>query len=169
VVAAAKTGKAVNIKKGQFVAPKDMLKSIEKVTSVGNVNAFVTERGTTFGYNNLVVDMRAIPMIQESGIPVVFDATHSVQLPSAGGAVSGGLRQYIPSLTKAAIAAGAQGLFMEVHPNPDKAKSDGATQIPLAQVKDLLSQWLKLHTLVQTQPEIVLPQQGHCVEPALVR
>ena len=168
VVAAAKTGKAVNIKKGQFVAPKDILKSVEKVTSVGNLNSFVTERGTTFGYNNLIVDMRAIPMIQESGCPVVFDATHSVQLPSAGGAVSGGLRQYIPSLTKAAIAAGCQGLFMEVHPNPDKAKSDGATQIPLAQVRDLLAQWIKLHSLVQTQPEIVLPQQGHCIEPALI-
>jgi 2-dehydro-3-deoxyphosphooctonate aldolase (KDO 8-P synthase) len=167
VVAAAKTGKAVNIKKGQFVAPQDILHSVNKAVEAGNNNVCVTERGTTFGYNNLVVDFRSIPIIQGKGYPVIFDATHSVQLPGGGGTVSSGQRQFVPTLAKAAIAAGVNALFMEVHPNPDKAKSDGPNQVPLAQVKDLISQCMKLHQVVQSLPEITLPEPGKCVEPAL--
>ncbi len=169
VVAAAKTGKAVNIKKGQFVAPLDILHSVRKVTESGNPNVLVTERGTTFGYNNLVVDFRSIPMIQSAGYPLIFDATHSVQLPSAAGGVSSGQRQYIPELSKAAVAAGCQGLFMEVHPNPDEAKSDAATQIPLSHARDLLTQLLKIHRLVQEFPAINLPEKGKCGQPVLAQ
>jgi 2-dehydro-3-deoxyphosphooctonate aldolase (KDO 8-P synthase) len=169
VVAAARTMKAVNIKKGQFVAPLDILHSVKKVTAEGNNNVFVTERGTTFGYNNLIVDYRAFPMIQDQGVPLIFDATHSVQLPSASGGVSGGQRQYIPQLTRAALAAGAQGLFMEVHPNPDEAKSDAATQIPLAQAKEYLAQCVQLYNVVQTFSEIKLPEKGQCAQPALAQ
>jgi len=163
VVAAARTMKAVNIKKGQFVAPLDILHSVKKVTAEGNTNVFVTERGTTFGYNNLVVDMRSFPIIQDEGVPLIFDATHSVQLPSAAGGVSGGQRQYIPTLTRAAIAAGCQGLFMEVHPNPDEAKSDAATQIPLGLTKDFLAQCVALYNQVSQLKEIRMPEKGHCV------
>lgn len=162
VVEAARTMKAVNIKKGQFVAPMDILHSVRKVTAEGNSNVFVTERGTTFGYNNLVVDFRSIPMIQDEGVPVIFDATHSVQLPSAGGGVSGGQRQYIPHLTRAALAAGAQGLFMEVHPNPDEAMSDAATQVPLNQAQELLQQCVDLHRMLQSFEEVKLPEKGKC-------
>lgn len=169
VCAAAKTGKAINIKKGQFVAPMDILHSVNKVTECGNKNVTVTERGSSFGYNNLVVDYRGIPMIQSAGVPLIFDATHSVQLPSAGGGVSGGDRKFIPQLTKAALAAGCDGLFMEVHPNPDEAKSDASTQIPLWQVRDLLSQCVKIYDLVKGLPEINLPEKGKCSEPALAR
>lgn len=169
VVKAARTGKAVNIKKGQFVAPLDILHSVRKVTEQGNPNVLVTERGTTFGYNNLVVDYRSIPMIQAHGYPLVFDATHSVQLPSAAGGISGGQRQFIPELAKAAVAAGCQGLFMEVHPNPDEAQSDSATQIPLAQTRELLTQLLKIHRLVQEFPAINLPEKGKCGQPVLAQ
>lgn len=169
VVEAARTGKAVNIKKGQFVAPMDILHSVNKVTAEGNTNVFVTERGTTFGYNNLIVDYRSIPMIQDAGYPLVFDATHSVQLPSASGGVSGGLRQYIPQLSKAAVAAGCQGIFMECHPNPDQAQSDAATQIPLTHVKELISQLLAIHKIVQCQNKISLPEKGQCAQPALAK
>ena len=169
VVAAARTMRAVNIKKGQFVAPLDILHSVNKVTAEGNTNVFVTERGTTFGYNNLVVDYRAFPMIQNQGCPLIFDATHSVQLPSASGGVSGGQRQYIPQLMRAALAAGAQGLFMEVHPNPDEAKSDAATQIPLKHAEELLKQAVKLYDVVQTLSEVSLPEKGQCTQPALAQ
>lgn len=169
VAAAARTGKTVNIKKGQFVAPLDIIHSVRKVVEQGNDNVLVTERGTTFGYNNLVVDFRSIPMIQESGYPVIFDATHSVQLPSAAGGISGGDRKFIPQLTRAALAAGCDGLFMEVHPNPDQAKSDAATQIPLSQARDLLAQCVKVHSLVRNLPEINLPEKGQCSSPALVK
>jgi len=170
VVAAARTMKAVNIKKGQFVAPLDILHSVKKVTEEGNHNVTVTERGTTFGYNNLVVDYRSIPMIQEQGVPLIFDATHSVQLPSAAGGVSSGQRQYIPTLTRAAIAAGAQGLFMEVHPNPDEAQSDAATQIPLSHVEALLKQVIALHKQVQSFAEVRLPEKGQCsAQPAFAQ
>lgn len=169
VCAAAKTGKAINIKKGQFVAPLDIAHSVNKVTECGNKNVTVTERGTTFGYNNLVVDYRAIPMIQSTGVPLIFDATHSVQLPSAGGGVSGGDRKFIPQLTRAALAAGCDGLFMEVHPNPDEAKSDASTQIPLWQVKDLLLQCVQIYDLIKRMPEIKLPDKGQCTQPALAR
>jgi 2-dehydro-3-deoxyphosphooctonate aldolase (KDO 8-P synthase) len=167
VVAAARTGKTVNIKKGQFVAPQDILHSVNKAVEAGNNNVCVTERGTTFGYNNLVVDFRSIPIIQSKGYPVVFDATHSVQLPGGGGTVSSGQRQFVPTLAKAAIAAGVNALFMEVHPNPDVAKSDGPNQVPLAQVKELISQCMKLHQVVQSLPELTLPEPGKCAAPAL--
>lgn len=169
VVEAARTMKAVNIKKGQFVAPRDILHSVNKVTQEGNHNVFVTERGSSFGYNNLVVDMRSIPMIQDEGVPLIFDATHSVQLPSAAGGSSGGQRQYIPHLTRAALAAGAQGLFMEVHPNPDEALSDSATQIPLQHVKELLIQCIALYKQVQNFKEVNLPERGQCAKPALAQ
>jgi 2-dehydro-3-deoxyphosphooctonate aldolase (KDO 8-P synthase) len=162
IVAAARTGKAVNIKKGQFLAPNDMGNSIRKVTDCGNENIFLTERGTTFGYNNLVVDFRSIPIMQALGVPVVFDATHSVQLPGGGGTVSSGQRQFVPHLAKAAVAAGCDGVFMEVHPNPDVAKSDGPNQVPLAQVKELISQILKVHQTVKALPELTLPAVGKC-------
>ncbi|MBI4533301.1 MAG: 3-deoxy-8-phosphooctulonate synthase [Candidatus Melainabacteria bacterium] len=168
IVAAARTGRAVNVKKGQFVAPQEILNSVRKVTSSGNENVFVTERGTTFGYNNLVVDYRSIPIIQEMGCPVVFDATHSVQLPGGAGTSSSGQRQYVPTLAKAAIASGCSGLFMEVHPNPDVALSDAANQVPLNQVKDLISQCLKIHQVVQSLPELQLPKVGECMKSPFV-
>ncbi len=167
LIAAAETGKCVNIKKGQFVAPNDMKNAVKKVLDSGNPNVCLTERGTTFGYNNLVVDMRAIPMMQEEGVPVIFDATHSVQLPGGGGTVSHGQRQFVPHLARAAVAAGCDGVFMEVHPNPDEAKSDGPNQVPLAQVEELIEQILKVHNLVSSFPELKLPQAGKCKEVAI--
>ncbi len=162
ILAASETAKTVNIKKGQFVSPAEMENSIKKVQDSGNDNVFITERGTTFGYNNLVVDFRSIPIMQSFGVPVIFDATHSVQLPGGSGQVSGGQRQYVPTLAKAAVAAGCDGIFMEVHPNPDEAKSDGPTQVPLNYVKELISQCLKLHQLNCSLPEIKLPTAGQC-------
>ncbi|HEY9787622.1 MAG TPA: 3-deoxy-8-phosphooctulonate synthase [Candidatus Obscuribacterales bacterium] len=162
VVAAAKTGKAVNIKKGQFVAPADMANSVTKVFECGNKNLFLTERGTTFGYNNLVVDFRSIPIMQSLGVPVIFDATHSVQLPGGGGTVSGGQRQYVPHLAKAAVIAGCDGVFMEVHPNPDEAKSDGPNQVPLSHVRELIVQLLKVHDLAGRLTPLELPGAGQC-------
>jgi 2-dehydro-3-deoxyphosphooctonate aldolase (KDO 8-P synthase) len=162
IVAAARTGKAVNIKKGQFVSPQDMLNSLRKVTDTGNDNVFLTERGTTFGYNNLVVDFRSIPMMQSFGKPVIFDATHSVQLPGGGGTTTTGQRQYVPVLAKAAVAAGCDGLFMEIHPNPDEALSDAPNQVPLAQARELISQCLKIHQLANSLPELNLPIFGKC-------
>jgi len=162
IAAAAETGKAVNIKKGQFVSPNEMKNSIQKVLEQGNKNVCITERGTTFGYNNLIVDMRGIPIMRGFGVPVIFDATHSVQLPGGAGQKSSGERQYIPTLAKAAVAAGCDGLFMEAHPNPDEAKSDAATQIPLNHVKELISQCLKLHELNNSFNDIQLPGIGQC-------
>jgi 2-dehydro-3-deoxyphosphooctonate aldolase (KDO 8-P synthase) len=162
IVAAARTGKAVNIKKGQFVAPHDMTNSVKKVHDSGSENVFLTERGTTFGYNNLVVDFRSIPIMQATGCPVIFDATHSVQLPGGGGTVSGGQRQFVPHLAKAAVAVGCDGLFMEVHPNPDVALSDGPNQVPLAQVRELISQCLKVHQVTRDLPQLALPAHGQC-------
>ncbi|MBZ0189588.1 MAG: 3-deoxy-8-phosphooctulonate synthase [Candidatus Obscuribacterales bacterium] len=160
LVAAAKTGKAVNIKKGQFVAPSDMSNAVKKVVDSGNDNVILTERGTTFGYNNLVVDMRSLPIMRATGYPVVFDATHSVQLPGGGGTVSSGQRQFVPHLARAAVAAGCDGVFMEVHPNPDQAKSDGPNQICLSQVEDLIVQLLKIHAVASSLPELVLTGEG---------
>jgi 2-dehydro-3-deoxyphosphooctonate aldolase (KDO 8-P synthase) len=157
VVAAARTGKAVAIKKGQFLSPQEMRNNVKKVTDTGNENVFVMERGTTFGYNNLVVDFRSIPMMQQFGKPVIFDATHSVQLPGGSGDSSGGQRQYITTLARAAIAAGCDGLFMEVHPVPDDAKSDAATQVPLSHAKELIRQCLKIREVVGEFPEFSLP------------
>lgn len=162
IAAAARTGRAVNIKKGQFVAPSDMGNSVTKVIESGNQNIFLTERGTTFGYNNLVVDFRSIPIMQSFGCPVVFDATHSVQLPGGGGTVSSGQRQYVPTLSRAAVAAGADGVFMEVHPNPDEAKSDGPNQVPLEHVRELIEQLLSVHNAVKPLAALNLPQSGQC-------
>ena len=138
LVAAAKTGKIVNIKKGQFLAPEQMGPLIKKVEDSGNYsNILVTDRGTSFGYNNLVVDFRGIPIMQSFGYPVVFDATHSVQLPGANGCSSGGDRRFVPVLAKAAMAAGANALFFEIHPNPDIAKCDGPNMIALDKAEEL--------------------------------
>ena len=138
LVAAAKTGRVVNIKKGQFLAPWDMKNAVEKVRASGNDKVWLTERGSTYGYNNLVVDMRSISQMQKFGVPVVMDATHSVQLPGGLGSMSGGQREYVPILASAAVAAGADGVFMEVHPDPDKALCDGPNSLPLDQVEPLL-------------------------------
>lgn len=140
LIAAAKTGKIVNIKKGQFLAPEQMQSLIKKVEDAGNKNILVTDRGTSFGYNNLVVDFRAIPIMQNFGYPVVFDATHSVQLPGSNGTSTGGDRRFVPYLAKAAMAVGADCLFFEIHPNPDKALCDGANMVALKDAKRLFSE-----------------------------
>ena len=137
LVAAAKTGKIVNIKKGQFLAPEQMESLAKKVKDSGNDNILLTDRGTSFGYNNLVVDFRGIPIMKSFGYPVVFDATHSVQLPGANGTSSGGDRKFVPTLAKAAMGAGADVLFFEVHPEPDKAKCDGPNMIALDKAEEL--------------------------------
>ena len=148
LVAAAKTGKIVNVKKGQFVAPNQMKNSAKKVTDSGNNKVLFTERGTTFGYGNLVVDMRAIPIMRSIGYPVMFDATHSVQLPGGAGTSTSGERQYVPMLAKCAIAAGADALFFEVHPNPDNALCDGDNMLPLSSVKNTFEICNKLFSVV---------------------
>jgi len=138
ILAAAGTGKPVNIKKGQFLEPEGVANIAKKCASVGNTNIFFTERGFSFGYNNLVVDMRSIPIIQSLGYPVVFDATHSVQLPGGAGSKSGGQRRFAGALSKAAVAAGADGIFLEVHENPDKALCDGPNMLPIDELEALL-------------------------------
>ncbi len=148
IVAAAKSGRVVNIKKGQFVSPWDMRHAVEKCRASDNDKVFVTERGSSFGYNNLVVDMRALTIMREFA-PVVFDATHSVQLPSAGnGAQSGGQPQFIPVLARAAVAAGVDGVFMEVHDNPAQAKSDGANALDLKKLRGVLTELLAVRKAV---------------------
>ena len=138
LVAAARTGKAVNVKKGQFLAPKDMKHVIAKITGEGNESVLVTERGVSFGYNDLVVDMRALPMLRALGYPVVFDVTHSLQLPGAGDGVTAGLGQYIEPLASAGVAAGVDAVFMEVHADPSKAKSDAANALRLDRLEPLI-------------------------------
>ncbi|MFP4532279.1 MAG: 3-deoxy-8-phosphooctulonate synthase [Desulfobacterales bacterium] len=138
LVEAAKTGKPLNIKKGQFLSPWDMTNVVEKIRHAGNNQILITERGAMFGYNNLVSDFRSIPIMQKTGCPVVFDATHSVQLPGGAGTASGGQREFAPLLAKAAIAVGADALFIEVHPDPDQALSDGPNAIKLDDVEKLL-------------------------------
>jgi 2-dehydro-3-deoxyphosphooctonate aldolase (KDO 8-P synthase) len=138
IVAAARTGKAVNVKKGQFLAPADMRHVIEKITAEGNHSVLVTERGVSFGYNNLVVDMRALPMLRELGYPVVFDVTHSLQLPGAGDGVTSGLAQYIEPLASAGVAAGVDAIFVEVHEQPSRAKSDAANALALDKLEPLI-------------------------------
>jgi 2-dehydro-3-deoxyphosphooctonate aldolase (KDO 8-P synthase) len=150
LVAAASTGLAVNIKKGQFMAPADMAYAAEKAASTGNRKIMLTERGTTFGYHNLVVDFRALPIMSEAGWPVIFDATHSVQLPGAASGVSGGQRQFLLTLARSAVAAGVDGLFFEVHPDPSVAKSDAATQVPLHEFGHTVRQLLQLQRCVQS-------------------
>lgn len=137
LIAAAKTGKIINIKKGQFLAPAQMKSIAKKVVDSGNDKVTITDRGVSFGYNNLVSDMRAIPIIQEMGYPVIFDATHSVQLPGGAGESSSGERKFVATLAKAAIASGANGLFFEVHPDPDSALCDGANMVDFKQAKEL--------------------------------
>lgn len=149
---AVETGAIVNIKKGQFLAPHDMTQVVRKANEAaprGKAKLLVTERGTTFGYNNLVADMRSLPILSSLGVPVVFDATHSVQLPGAGGDSSGGQREFAPVLARCAIVAGADGLFVETHPNPDHALSDGPNMIPLADLPKHLAQWVALRRIVR--------------------
>jgi 2-dehydro-3-deoxyphosphooctonate aldolase (KDO 8-P synthase) len=138
LVAAAKTGKAVNVKKGQFLAPWDMTNVVEKITGAGNKNVLVTERGVSFGYNTLVSDMRALPILKRGGAPVIFDATHSVQQPGGQGASSGGEREFVPVLARAAVAIGVAAVFIETHQDPDKAPSDGPNMMPLKEMEPLL-------------------------------
>ena len=142
--AAARTGKIVNLKKGQFLSPREMGQVVEKARSAGAKKLLVTERGTTFGYNNLVADMRSIPILRGFGFPVIFDATHSVQLPGGGGDKSSGQREFAPVLARCAVTAGANGIFIETHPRPEEALSDGPNMIPLAEMPVLLRQLLKI-------------------------
>ena len=149
IQAAVLTGKIVNVKKGQFLSPAEMGQVVKKAVEAGAKRLFITERGTTFGYNNLVADMRAIPILRTFGCPVVFDATHSVQLPGGDSDKSGGQREFAPVLARCAIAAGADGLFIETHPRPDTALSDGPNMIPLSEMARLLAGLVKLHAAVQ--------------------
>jgi 2-dehydro-3-deoxyphosphooctonate aldolase (KDO 8-P synthase) len=148
ILAAGRTGKAVNVKKGQFMAPWDMQNVLAKMREAGNERLLLTERGTTFGYNNLVVDMRAIPWMQEIGCPVIFDATHSVQKPGGAGDKSGGDRRMIPYLARAAVAAGCDGVFMETHPDPDRALSDGPNMVALGELPALVETLLRVREAV---------------------
>ena len=148
LVAASKTGKIISVKKGQFMSPWDMKNVVTKLKAGGNRKVLLTERGASFGYNNLVVDMRSLPVMRYLGCPVIFDATHSVQLPRGAGGSSGGQREFIPYLTRAAVAAGVDGLFMEVHPDPQKALCDGPNSLPLDEVEGLLRKILQIHAIV---------------------
>jgi len=148
LLAAAATGKAINVKKGQFLAPWDMKNVVEKLRKGGANNVLVTERGTSFGYNTLVVDYRGLPQLRTSGTPVIFDVTHSVQQPGGQGTSSGGQREYAGALARAAVAVGVDGLFLETHPDPDKAPSDGPNMIPLHRVEALLEQLLAIRNAV---------------------
>ncbi len=154
LIAAASTGNAVNIKKGQFLSPWDMKNAVEKVESTGNRSILLTERGAMFGYNNLVVDMRAIPVMKSFGYPVVFDATHSVQLPGGIGNASGGQSEFIVPLSRAAVAAGCRGIFMEVHPDPTNALSDKATQFPLKDVGKFILDLTGLGNFIRMRDEV---------------
>ena len=149
LLAAGKTGAVVNIKKGQFVSPQEMQHAIEKVTSTGNERIVLTERGTSFGYNNLVVDMRSLALLRQFGYPVVLDVTHSVQLPGGAGNASGGQPEFIEPLARAGVGAGLDGIFMEVHDNPVQALSDGSNALPLAQLEQLLTRLLALDRVVR--------------------
>jgi len=151
VVAAAQTGKPVNLKKGQFLAPWDMRAALDKVYSTGNRRVLLTERGTAFGYNNLVVDFRSLPILKSLGCPVVLDVTHSVQLPGGQGSCSGGQREFIPALARAGVAVGVDALFMEVHPHPDAAKCDGPNSWPLAEVPALWRELQALHRFLRKE------------------
>lgn len=148
LVSAAKTGKEINVKKAQFLAPWDMKNVVKKLEESGNRNINLTERGTTFGYNNLVVDMTAIIEMKKFGYPVIFDATHSVQKPGGKGDTTGGNREYVEYLAKAAIAVGADGVFMEVHPDPDNAKSDGPNMVPLKDLRSLLIKLVDIYNII---------------------
>ena len=149
LVAAAKTGKIINVKKGQFLAPWDMANVIKKLEESGNKNILLTERGASFGYNTLVSDMRALPIMAKFGYPIVFDATHSVQQPGGMGEKSGGQREFVPYLSRAAIAVGVGAVFMETHEDPDNAPSDGPNMVPLSEIKSLLKQLVSIDTLIK--------------------
>jgi 2-dehydro-3-deoxyphosphooctonate aldolase (KDO 8-P synthase) len=150
LIAAAETGRVVNVKKGQFLAPLDMRHAVQKVRASGNPRVFLTERGFTFGYNNLVVDMRAFPIMRGLGVPVVFDVTHSLQLPGAGDGVTAGLAQYIEPLASAGVGAGVDGVFLEVHEAPERAKSDGQNALPLARLAPLLKRLAAINAVVKS-------------------
>ena len=154
LIAAAKTGRVVNVKKGQFLAPWDMKIVAAKITESGNPNVLVTERGVSFGYNTLVTDMRALPILAEIGAPVVFDATHSVQQPGGQGASSGGDRRFVPTLARAAVAVGVAAVFMETHPDPDRAPSDGPNMVPLKALPGLVRDLLEIDSLTKRADSI---------------
>lgn len=156
LIAAAATKRAINVKKGQFLAPWDMKHVVSKLETAGATNILLTERGTSFGYNTLVVDFRSLPQMRELGYPVIFDATHSVQMPGGQGGKSGGQRQFVPHLARAATAIGIDALFLEVHENPDIALSDGPNMIPLAQLETLLKQILSIRNGLEVSPPIQL-------------
>ena len=149
LIAAAKTGKIINVKKGQFLAPWDMANVIKKIEESGNKNILITERGASFGYNTLVSDMRALPIMSKFGFPIVFDATHSVQQPGGMGEKSGGQREFVPFLARAAIAVGVGAIFMETHEDPDNARSDGPNMVPLSEVKNLLKKLTEIDKIVK--------------------
>jgi len=149
LIAAAKTGKIINVKKGQFLAPWDMSNVIKKIEESGNKNILITERGASFGYNTLVSDMRSIPIMSKFGFPIVFDATHSVQQPGGMGEKSGGQREFVPHLAKAAIAVGVGAIFMETHEDPDNAPSDGPNMMPLNEIKNLLKKLIEIDNLIK--------------------
>ena len=149
LVAAAQTGRAINVKKGQFLAPWDMANVVEKITGAGNGNVLVTERGVSFGYNTLVSDMRALPVLAKTGAPVIFDATHSVQQPGGQGTASGGEGEFVPVLARAAVAVGVAGVFIETHQDPDRAPSDGPNMIPLKDMEPLLERLMQFDALAK--------------------
>ena len=149
LLAAAATGKAVNVKKGQFLAPWDMANVVSKITGAGNPNVLLTERGASFGYNTLVSDMRALPIMAQTGAPVIFDATHSVQQPGGQGTSSGGQREFVPVLARAAVAVGVAGVFIETHPDPDRAPSDGPNMVPLRDFEALLKRLMDFDALAK--------------------
>jgi 2-dehydro-3-deoxyphosphooctonate aldolase (KDO 8-P synthase) len=153
LVAAAETGRVVNVKKGQFLAPWDMANVVAKVAGAGNTNVMLTERGASFGYNTLVSDMRALPIMAATGAPVIFDATHSVQQPGGQGATSGGQREFVPVLARAAVAVGVAGLFIETHPDPDRAPSDGPNMVPLRDFEKLLRNLMDFDRLAKSSRE----------------
>ncbi len=150
LLAVSKSGRTVNVKKGQFLSPWEMQQVVDKIASTGNENILLTERGVSFGYNNLVVDMRSFPVMRKTGYPVIYDATHSLQLPGAGGDHTGGQRKFIPYVAKAAVAAGVDGIFMEVHPEPAKGLCDAANMYPLDKLELLLRQLKEIHELNQS-------------------
>jgi 2-dehydro-3-deoxyphosphooctonate aldolase (KDO 8-P synthase) len=158
LLAAAATGKVVNVKKGQFLAPWDMTNVVQKITGAGNANVLVTERGVSFGYNTLVSDMRALPILaRTTGAPVIFDATHSVQQPGGKGTTSGGEREFVPVLARAAIAVGVAGVFIETHPDPDHAPSDGPNMVPLREFEGLLKTLMAFDALSKSLPAAAAP------------
>ncbi len=154
LLAAARTGRAVNVKKGQFLAPWDMTHVVAKIISAGNPNVMVTERGASFGYNTLVTDLRALPILARTGAPVIFDATHSVQQPGGQGSSSGGEREFVPMLARAAVAVGVAGVFIETHQDPDRAPSDGPNMVPLKEMEALLRRLIAFDRLAKDYPSL---------------